>query len=448
MSKSLFIITETEPTTILKDFSTFTGYLTTHSIELSRVNEFISRKALYELNQEMTHPLPDMTQGYEQTKYPLLHLFYHIVIEGKLFQKVPGKGGKFILKSTDRLQRYEELTLTEKYFFLLETFWVDADWEKLQGGHFRSSPLFIVPEFLKYLSEQQPGEKINLKGKVKKPFPLPMLYLWEYFLLYFSYFGFWEVIKDLEDQYSKHYFQAESITPTSFGVVMAQILKETRNIFSWNLPYRRYESGEWKAIPGSICAEEELISIVEKKTKKKKSKSDIKPDKGKPGDPFFLPFVTFFPEGELTKTLPRKGVQFIDGTYVFKISLARDLWRRIRVSADHTLLDLHNSIQEAYDFDNDHLYSFFMDGKTRSRQKFTSSYENDGVCVDEALIGELGLIKGQKILYLFDYGDEWRFQVQLEEIIPDKTEAGLPVIIEKKGGNPVQYKFFGSEYTD
>jgi hypothetical protein len=89
-----------------------------------------------------------------------------------------------------------------------------------------------------------------------------------------------------------------------------------------------------------------------------------------------------------------------------------------------------------------------MDGKTRSREKFTSPYEDDGICVDEVLIGELGLIKGQKILYLFDYGDNWRFQVQLEEIIPGKKEGGSPVIIEKKGKNPVQYRFFCSEDTE
>jgi len=306
----------------------------------------------------------------------------------------------------------------------------------------------MVSDFLQYLSEKEPGKKINIKKNANESFPLEMLYTWQYFLLYFSYFGFWEVIKDLKNQYSKHSFWAESITPGSFGVVMAKILKETRNIYSWNLPYRRNIYGEWNAIPGSACPMEELMTIDEKKTKKKKSKSDIRLDKGKPGDPFFLPFMTFFPEGELTKTLPRKGRQFIDGTYIFKVSLARDLWRRIRVSAVHTLLDLHNSIQKAYDFDNDHLYSFFMDGKTRSREKFTSPYEDDGICVDEVLIGELGLIKGQKILYLFDYGDNWRFQVQLEEIIPGKKEGGSPVIIEKKGKNPVQYRFFCSEDTE
>jgi len=61
--------------------------------------------------------------------------------------------------------------------------------------------------------------------------------------------------------------------------------------------------------------------------------------------------------------LPREWLRFVDGTYVFKVALARDLWRRIKISAGDTLLSLHRSIQEAYHFGGDHLYSFFMDGK-------------------------------------------------------------------------------------
>jgi len=52
-----------------------------------------------------------------------------------------------------RLQAYEELKPAEKYFFLLETFWVDADWEKLQVGYV----LYTVPEVLKYLVSVSQG---------------------------------------------------------------------------------------------------------------------------------------------------------------------------------------------------------------------------------------------------------------------------------------------------
>jgi len=81
----------------------------------------------------------------DQTGYPLLHLFYHLVLAWKLFQKVSGKGSRLVLKTTGRLQAYEELKPAEKYFFLLETFWVDADWEKLQVGYSRYF-LYTVPK--------------------------------------------------------------------------------------------------------------------------------------------------------------------------------------------------------------------------------------------------------------------------------------------------------------
>ncbi len=84
-------VTETEPTSLIRDFTAFIRYLRTHQIVLTRVNEFIPGKDLYELNKEMTLPLPDTTPRTDQTLYPLLHLFYHLALAGKLSQKVPEK---------------------------------------------------------------------------------------------------------------------------------------------------------------------------------------------------------------------------------------------------------------------------------------------------------------------------------------------------------------------
>jgi len=96
----------------------------------------------------------------------------------------------------------------------------------------------------------------------------------------------------------------------------------------------------------------------------------------------------------------------VDGTYVFKVSLAKDLWRRIEISADHTLLDLHRAIQKAYNFDDDHLYSFLWTAERGRMKDLFPPYEEEDPWVDDVRIGELGLFIGQNILYLFDYGDE------------------------------------------
>jgi len=440
----LLTITETEPKSLLRDFATFIHNFIEHPVSLTRTNEFIPRKVLYELNQRMTHPVSNTTPLTDQNFYPPLHLFYHLAVAGKLLRKVREKGNKLVLKPTERVQLYEELKPTEKYFFLLETLWVDVNWEKLQTGILRQSIFYTVPLVLQFLSEQRPEEEIRLKERGEPTFDLSQIFwIWEYFLLYFSCFGFWEVIPD-EDAVirygSRHAFQARSIIPSAFGVTIAPILMEARELPYWNLPSRRV-AGEWKAIPGSPLPRGNPYIFLRKELKLGKAKAVIKVDKGKPGEPFFLPFVPLFADGELQRTLPREGVRFVDGIYIFKVALARDLWRRIEISADDTLLSLHRSIQEAYHFDDDHLYSFFMDGKRWSHEKFTSPYEDEGPHVDKARIGELGLYVGQNILYLFDYGDEWEFRVELEEIRTEGPKPSKPKIVEKKGKDPKQYSY-------
>ena len=443
MSKlTTLVITETEPTQLLRDFITFIKYLKTHHIVLTPTNEIVSRKDLFEINQEMASPITENTPRTDQKFYPLLHLFYHLVLAGKLFQKVPKKRSKLFLKETERLQLFNVLNPVEQYFFLLETFWVDTDWKKLQGGYLGRAPFLEVKDVLITLSKQKQGKKIRLVWTDRNDLG-KMLHDWEYFLLYFSYFGFWEVKRQVikRSGYPKSYFIAESITPLPFGITIAPILGETRKLINWNLTKRR-ELGDWKAIPGSHLSDEEMYDPFEEEQNVKRSIEGIKMDKLKSGDTFFLPFVPLFKIGELQKTLPRERIKFIDGTYIFKVALAGNLWRRIEMSGKHTFLDLHGIIQKAYKFDEDHLYSFFMDGKRWSHERFASPYEDKGPYVDDVRIGELGLFVGQKILYLFDYGDQWCFHVELEEIRTSGPKPNKPKIIEKKGKAPEQYGYF------
>ena len=115
---TLLTITGTEPTPLLKDFAVFAAYLKENRVSLNPSKAFINGRALYEINGEMSAPRPDATPRTPQTFYPLLHLFYHLSLAGKLFQKAAG-GRRQILEPTDRLPLYEALKPAEKYFFLL-----------------------------------------------------------------------------------------------------------------------------------------------------------------------------------------------------------------------------------------------------------------------------------------------------------------------------------------
>lgn len=61
------------------------------------------------------------------------------------------------------------------------------------------------------------------------------------------------------------------------------------------------------------------------------------------------------------------------------------------MAAKHNLHQLHLAIQKAFNFDDDHLYSFFMDNKKWSYERYVSPLDEDGPYSDEVTIGELGL---------------------------------------------------------
>ena len=52
-------------------------------------------------------------------------------------------------------------------------------------------------------------------------------------------------------------------------------------------------------------------------------------------------------------------------TYIFHVSIPGfgRVWRKIEMEANQTLEELHYAIQAAFEFDDDHLYSFFMSGR-------------------------------------------------------------------------------------
>jgi hypothetical protein len=148
-----------------------------------------------------------------------------------------------------------------------------------------------------------------------------------------------------------------------------------------------------------------------------------------------------FPDGELTKTLANKMDLFQTGTFLFKVKLHTSCWRTIKLDSSHTLLDLHNYIQKAFDFDDDHLYAFYMDGKKFGKHAYHSPMDDIGPYVDAVKISSLGLYEGKSFLYLFDFGDEWTFDIQLLTI-KEGEEIKHPIIQARQGEAPDQYSWY------
>lgn len=126
--------------------------------------------------------------------------------------------------------------------------------------------------------------------------------------------------------------------------------------------------------------------------------------------------------------------------------------RTIEIEEDDTLYDLHWEIQNAFGWDNDHLYSFYMSNKKGDAQ---SEYAGNPIGEDlGSTFGEspgsaaqtelraLKLKKGKKFKYLFDYGDDLLHTIEVLDI-QDRTDenAGYPRVAEKIGEPPPQYGY-------
>lgn len=132
-------------------------------------------------------------------------------------------------------------------------------------------------------------------------------------------------------------------------------------------------------------------------------------------------------------------------SYVISVSPYTGCYRHIRVSADITLDELHNIIQDVFEFGNDHLYAFFMDNKAWSHwDAYFSPHEQDERSAANYRLRDIALFKGKRFLYLFDFGDEWRFECRILRAITEDTDGYQ--ILRSKGEAPEQYPdYFGDD---
>ena len=112
---------------------------------------------------------------------------------------------------------------------------------------------------------------------------------------------------------------------------------------------------------------------------------------------------------------------FTPGRHIFKVSLGK-IWRRIAISGEASLAYLADLIRSSVNFDDDHLDCFTYKNTSGRQVQVMHPYMNDGeLFTDEVTVGSLPLVVGSTLEYLFDFGDCWKFQVQLEAIEAEPT---------------------------
>ncbi len=112
------------------------------------------------------------------------------------------------------------------------------------------------------------------------------------------------------------------------------------------------------------------------------------------------------------------------------------IWRKVLVSDQTTLLDLHDVIQAVFGWEGYHLHEFKIRNVIYGDPE--DSEFMDYVKEDESYyqLGDFNFNKGSKFTYLYDFGDNWSHAISVEKVLPYDNKARLPQFIDGKRATP------------
>jgi hypothetical protein len=109
------------------------------------------------------------------------------------------------------------------------------------------------------------------------------------------------------------------------------------------------------------------------------------------------------------------------------------VWRRLLVPGGYTLDRLHRVIQIGMGWHGYHLHSFEIDGI-----QYGEPDPEGELALRDELDVRLDAVagKGTRLTYLYDFGDWWEHEVEVEDVLPSEPERGYPSCPAGEGACP------------
>ncbi len=140
-------------------------------------------------------------------------------------------------------------------------------------------------------------------------------------------------------------------------------------------------------------------------------------------------------------------------TYIFKTNLLenKNIFREIEIAETASLYKLAEAIVGAYDFYFDHCFGFFSKitendyfNSERKYELFTDVEDKDveptgAESVKKTKVLNVWQKPGDKMMFLFDYGDNWQFVIELKDFGVKDAKKKYPKVLDRKGKSPEQY---------
>ncbi len=393
------------PGTVLRDFETLLGLLGDSGLPLTPAHRF-TMQALETINRNLVRPLDLRLQRAAQQSYPHINGLY-LLLRASGLSLVDVQSRKPRLRLDERvLDSWRSLNAAERYFTLLKAWWGRASGEIIGERGFLAQDIVLklVPVI----------EELAAKGTLTVENPQEAdrfrYYPGLYNLALLELFGMVEI--RARPPAKGQGWQPEWLRMTDWGrVLLTGYVAFTRQALT------REEDA---ADPLMLDA----LALFDPLERFEAWSHSLRPHiKG------------------WTRDLDIPGEAFQPGPHQFKVALRAGCWRRIAIPGEASLEELADLILQAFDFDEEHLYSFsYRDrfGRTCVIDHPYSADDFGHASADEVRVGDLPLCEGMAIDFLYDFGDEWLFRIQTERPDVDRSIT-KPRVLEEHGKAPEQY---------
>ena len=152
----------------------------------------------------------------------------------------------------------------------------------------------------------------------------------------------------------------------------------------------------------------------------------------------------------------KKAVTKKDTVFVFDVQMiqyppkGKKIVRTIAISGKKSLYQFAGAIIKSFDFFFDHCFAFYSDVHKHPTSDQKEIYElfvdigeeptaPHALGVKKVKVEEVFTEIGKTMLFMFDYGDDWRFAVELKKVRPMVASEKLPMVEKKIGKAPLQY---------
>jgi hypothetical protein len=116
--------------------------------------------------------------------------------------------------------------------------------------------------------------------------------------------------------------------------------------------------------------------------------------------------------------------------------ISPQIWRRLHVRSDSTIAELHDTLQIAFGWTDEHLHQSLIRGKPYGIGR------SGGICFDDnphqVRLCDFHFRCKEKWVYEYDLTDWWQHEIRLEQVLPFDPAKRYPICVAGKRRGPIE----------